>query len=257
MDAVRVEHLLPADLVEAAVEVAAELGQHRDLEEFVLEKERAIADDALPGSERIPKRVRVVESADGELIERRIGVRRSFDGRRKTQLAFPRAHRGRGLGVHPGRREQQQRDGSGGGTHPAKRNKQAVSGARKKIHTARARRDRVGAPEGSIDARCCLSRPCLRRCGDRRRRRLRTGRAARTGARARRRAGHRRHGRRAHPFRARRRRGRTHRGDRTDGPDACPRGRCARGRDRQDDRAWPDRPALSHRERSHGWPFGS
>ena len=99
IDAVGIEHSLPADLVQAAVEMPAELRQHRHLQELVFEEERAVAFDFPLIGQRVANGVGIVEALGGKQIERRILARQLLHGRRQRELALPCAHRRHASGL--------------------------------------------------------------------------------------------------------------------------------------------------------------
>src|SRR5207245_5529754 len=90
---VRVEEVLAVRLVHAAVEVAAEVGQHHDLEVLVLQVQRAPARDGAAVGEVLAQRVRVVEAPRLERIERRVHVGQALFVRGQVEVVLPDADR--------------------------------------------------------------------------------------------------------------------------------------------------------------------
>ena len=92
---VRVEHLRPVGLVDAAPEPAPEVGQHRDAQVLVLQVERAPGAGRPPPREAFPQGVRVVEAPAAEQVEGRVDVRRAFFVGGDDLAGLPRADRAR------------------------------------------------------------------------------------------------------------------------------------------------------------------
>ena len=87
--AVRVKHLLPGALVEAAVDVPPEVRQNGEAQILVLEVEGAPADDLSLVGQPIAQRVRIVETAEREEIERCVRIRRRLEVGGQLQRILP------------------------------------------------------------------------------------------------------------------------------------------------------------------------
>src|SRR5580704_211062 len=89
---VRVEHRLPADFVEARINMPAQIRQYRTFQVFVFKVDRTPAVLLTMIGYLFPQRVRIAISIDRELVEGRIGIWRSFFICRKIQKTFPYPH---------------------------------------------------------------------------------------------------------------------------------------------------------------------
>src|SRR5205085_3786722 len=78
---VRVEHGLAADLIDAGVDVAADVRQDRALEVFVFEEKRAPGDFLALVGQTVPDGIGVIEFGRGENVERGIRVGWTFESR--------------------------------------------------------------------------------------------------------------------------------------------------------------------------------
>ena len=106
-----IEHRLPADLIDAGVQVTADIGQDAALQIFVFEKQRAPGDISFPAGEVLAQCIGIIEPGNRENVERRVWIRRPFDGYRQRERALPDA------------------DLSGSGGETTQKNRQRESGA--------------------------------------------------------------------------------------------------------------------------------
>jgi len=90
---VRVEHVGAVDLVHAAIEVAAEVGQDDDPEVLVLEVEGAPARRRAPVGQVLAQRVGIVEAPRLEDVEGRVDVGEALFVGREVEVVLPHAHR--------------------------------------------------------------------------------------------------------------------------------------------------------------------
>ena len=104
--AVGVEHVRAVRLVDAAVEVAAQVGQDGHPEVLVLEVQGAPKHDRAPVRQVLAQRVGIVEAAGLEEVEGRVDVRRPLLVGGQVEVALPGPDRRGRLGQGgPGRRE--------------------------------------------------------------------------------------------------------------------------------------------------------
>ena len=87
--AVRVEHVAAAHLVEQAVHVPAEVGQHGEAEVFVLEVQRAPRPRFLALEQRVADGVGIVHPCRREHVEGRVRVGGPFERRRQGDRGRP------------------------------------------------------------------------------------------------------------------------------------------------------------------------
>src|SRR4029078_1893721 len=89
---VRVEHLPAAALVQAAVDVATEVRQHREPQVLILQVQGAPRDWLTSIGQCITNRIGIVESSVGKQIERWIWICRPFRVGRNLQSSLPDAN---------------------------------------------------------------------------------------------------------------------------------------------------------------------
>ena len=84
-----IEHRLPADFVDARIDMPAQIRQDRTLQVFVFKIDRAPAVSCTLVADFFPQGIGIIESTGRELVEGRIWIRRSFCVCRKIQSTFP------------------------------------------------------------------------------------------------------------------------------------------------------------------------
>jgi len=86
---IRVEHRLAAELVDASVEMPADIRQYGALQVFVLQVDGPPVVRRATIGQVLAQRVRIVEAGGGELVERRIAVGQPFFVGWQGEGAFP------------------------------------------------------------------------------------------------------------------------------------------------------------------------
>src|ERR1700688_2965242 len=89
---VRIEHRLPADFVDARIDMAAQIRQYRTFQVFVFKVDCTPVVVSTMIGYLFPQRVRITVSIDRELVEGRIEIWRAFFICGKTQKTFPYLH---------------------------------------------------------------------------------------------------------------------------------------------------------------------